>query len=130
MRQGKYFTLSLAEGISAEAAREEVERIARDVLTILSLRNIPTDRGVERLLLRSQGEARALLSPRIPVSQVLGFCENCWGAIFIFQWVRAKTQFPSGIFEKNSVRFDFLLHNSFHCNQLTHLSSSKIRTFL
>ena len=33
VRQGKYFTLSLAEGISAEAAREEVERIARDVLT-------------------------------------------------------------------------------------------------
>lgn len=33
VRQGKYFTLSLADGISAEAAREEVERIAREVLT-------------------------------------------------------------------------------------------------
>ncbi len=33
VRQGKYFTISLAQGISAEAARDEVERIARDVLT-------------------------------------------------------------------------------------------------
>lgn len=33
VRQGKYFTLSLAQGLSAEAARDEVERIARDVLT-------------------------------------------------------------------------------------------------
>jgi phosphoribosylformylglycinamidine synthase len=33
VRQGKYFALSLAEGLSAEAAKEQVERIARDVLT-------------------------------------------------------------------------------------------------
>jgi phosphoribosylformylglycinamidine synthase subunit PurS len=33
VRQGKYFVLSLAEGLTAEAARDEVERIARDVLT-------------------------------------------------------------------------------------------------
>ncbi|MGA3134019.1 MAG: phosphoribosylformylglycinamidine synthase subunit PurS [Terracidiphilus sp.] len=33
VRQGKYFALSLAEGLSAEAARAEVERIAREVLT-------------------------------------------------------------------------------------------------
>ena len=33
VRQGKYFALSLAEGLSAEAARAQVERIAREVLT-------------------------------------------------------------------------------------------------
>jgi phosphoribosylformylglycinamidine synthase subunit PurS len=33
VRQGKYFTLSLAPGLTAEAARDQVERIARDVLT-------------------------------------------------------------------------------------------------
>ncbi len=33
VRQGKYFALSLAEGLSAEQARAEVERIAREVLT-------------------------------------------------------------------------------------------------
>lgn len=33
VRQGKYFVLRLAEGVGADAAREEVERIARDVLT-------------------------------------------------------------------------------------------------
>ena len=33
VRQGKYFVLSLADGLSAEAARTEVERIAREVLT-------------------------------------------------------------------------------------------------
>jgi phosphoribosylformylglycinamidine synthase subunit PurS len=33
VRQGKYFTLSLAEGVSAAAAQAEVERIAREVLT-------------------------------------------------------------------------------------------------
>jgi phosphoribosylformylglycinamidine synthase len=33
VRQGKYFELSLADGLSAEAARDQVERIARDVLT-------------------------------------------------------------------------------------------------
>jgi phosphoribosylformylglycinamidine synthase len=33
VRQGKYFALSLAEGLSADAARAEVERIAREVLT-------------------------------------------------------------------------------------------------
>ena len=33
VRQGKFFTLTLAPGLTAEAARAEVERIARDVLT-------------------------------------------------------------------------------------------------
>jgi phosphoribosylformylglycinamidine synthase subunit PurS len=33
VRQGKYFTLSLADDVSAAAARPEVERIAREVLT-------------------------------------------------------------------------------------------------
>ncbi len=33
VRQGKYFALLLAEGLSAEQARAEVERIAREVLT-------------------------------------------------------------------------------------------------
>ena len=33
VRQGKYFAISLGNGLSAEAAREKVERIARDVLT-------------------------------------------------------------------------------------------------
>ena len=33
VRQGKYFALTLAEGLSAEAAGAEVERIAREVLT-------------------------------------------------------------------------------------------------
>ena len=33
VRQGKYFALSLADGINAEKARNEVERIARDDLT-------------------------------------------------------------------------------------------------
>jgi phosphoribosylformylglycinamidine synthase len=33
VRQGKYFVLSLVDGLSAEAARNEVERIAREVLT-------------------------------------------------------------------------------------------------
>jgi phosphoribosylformylglycinamidine synthase len=33
VRQGKYFQLTLAEGLSAEAASAEVERIAKDVLT-------------------------------------------------------------------------------------------------
>jgi phosphoribosylformylglycinamidine synthase subunit PurS len=33
VRQGKYFQLSLADGLGAEAARTEVERIAREVLT-------------------------------------------------------------------------------------------------
>ena len=33
VRQGKYFQLSLADGIATDAARAEVERIARDVLT-------------------------------------------------------------------------------------------------
>jgi phosphoribosylformylglycinamidine synthase len=33
VRQGKYFELALAEGLSADAARAEVERIAREVLT-------------------------------------------------------------------------------------------------
>ena len=33
VRQGKYFALSLADGLTAEAAREQVERIAREVLT-------------------------------------------------------------------------------------------------
>jgi phosphoribosylformylglycinamidine synthase len=33
VRQGKYFALSLSDGLSADAARSQVERIARDVLT-------------------------------------------------------------------------------------------------
>jgi phosphoribosylformylglycinamidine synthase len=33
VRQGKYFALLLADGLPAETARTEVERIAREVLT-------------------------------------------------------------------------------------------------
>jgi phosphoribosylformylglycinamidine synthase len=33
VRQGKYFALDLAEGLTAEAAKAMVERIAREVLT-------------------------------------------------------------------------------------------------
>jgi len=33
VRQGKYFVLSLADGLPAETVRAEVERIAREVLT-------------------------------------------------------------------------------------------------
>jgi len=33
VRQGKYFELSLANGVTLDAARAEVERIAREVLT-------------------------------------------------------------------------------------------------
>jgi phosphoribosylformylglycinamidine synthase subunit PurS len=33
VRQGKYFILSLAEGLTPEAARTEVERVAKEVLT-------------------------------------------------------------------------------------------------
>lgn len=33
VRQGKYFQLSLVDGLGTEAARAEVDRIARDVLT-------------------------------------------------------------------------------------------------
>jgi phosphoribosylformylglycinamidine synthase len=33
VRQGKYFALSLADGLAAPAARAQVERIAREVLT-------------------------------------------------------------------------------------------------
>ena len=33
VRQGKYFDISFADGLSAEQVREEIERIARDVLT-------------------------------------------------------------------------------------------------
>jgi phosphoribosylformylglycinamidine synthase len=33
VRQGKYFLLTLADGLTAEAAKTEVERIAKDVLT-------------------------------------------------------------------------------------------------
>lgn len=33
VRQGKYFALSLADGLAADAAKSEVERIAREVLT-------------------------------------------------------------------------------------------------
>ena len=32
VRQGKYFQLSLADGLSTEAARAQVERVAKDVL--------------------------------------------------------------------------------------------------
>jgi phosphoribosylformylglycinamidine synthase PurS subunit len=33
VRQGKYFVLSLADGLSRDDARTQVEKIARDVLT-------------------------------------------------------------------------------------------------
>jgi phosphoribosylformylglycinamidine synthase PurS subunit len=33
VRQGKYFVITLGAGSTPEAAREEVERIAREVLT-------------------------------------------------------------------------------------------------
>ena len=33
VRQGKYFALSLADGLDERAARTQVERIAREVLT-------------------------------------------------------------------------------------------------
>ncbi|MDE3200770.1 MAG: phosphoribosylformylglycinamidine synthase subunit PurS [Acidobacteriota bacterium] len=33
VRQGKYFALNLADGLSHDAAKTEVEKIARDVLT-------------------------------------------------------------------------------------------------
>jgi phosphoribosylformylglycinamidine synthase subunit PurS len=33
VRQGKYFALALADGLSADAAGAQVERIAREVLT-------------------------------------------------------------------------------------------------
>ena len=33
VRQGKYFQLSLAEGLAPDAARAQVERIAKEVLT-------------------------------------------------------------------------------------------------
>ena len=33
VRQGKYFALSLADGLEPQAARIQVERIAREVLT-------------------------------------------------------------------------------------------------
>ncbi len=33
VRQGKYFDISFADGIGPEQAREQIERIARDVLT-------------------------------------------------------------------------------------------------
>jgi phosphoribosylformylglycinamidine synthase len=33
VRQGKYFILSLAKGLTLEAARSEVERVAKEVLT-------------------------------------------------------------------------------------------------
>jgi phosphoribosylformylglycinamidine synthase subunit PurS len=33
VRQGKYFALSLADGLAPDAAKTQVERIAREVLT-------------------------------------------------------------------------------------------------
>jgi phosphoribosylformylglycinamidine synthase len=33
VRQGKYFALTLADGLSADDARTQVEKIAREVLT-------------------------------------------------------------------------------------------------
>jgi phosphoribosylformylglycinamidine synthase len=33
VRQGKYFALTLADGVSLDQAKAEVERIAREVLT-------------------------------------------------------------------------------------------------
>jgi phosphoribosylformylglycinamidine synthase len=32
-RQGKYFVLTLAEGLTIDAARAEVERVAKEILT-------------------------------------------------------------------------------------------------
>lgn len=33
VRQGKYFQLTLSDGLSAEAAKAQVERVAKEVLT-------------------------------------------------------------------------------------------------
>jgi len=33
VRQGKYFAVSLADGLTTDSARSQVERIAREVLT-------------------------------------------------------------------------------------------------
>jgi len=33
VRQGKYFAVSLSDGLSSDSARTQVERIAREVLT-------------------------------------------------------------------------------------------------
>jgi phosphoribosylformylglycinamidine synthase subunit PurS len=33
VRQGKYFDITLAGGLNSDQARQEIERIARDVLT-------------------------------------------------------------------------------------------------
>lgn len=33
VRQGKFFEIGLSDGVGAEQAREQIERIARDVLT-------------------------------------------------------------------------------------------------
>ena len=33
VRQGKFFTLALAPGLTSEAAKAEVERVAKEVLT-------------------------------------------------------------------------------------------------
>jgi phosphoribosylformylglycinamidine synthase len=33
VRQGKYFVLSLVDGLTPEAARSEVERVSKEVLT-------------------------------------------------------------------------------------------------
>ena len=33
VRQGKYFAVSLSDGLTADSARTQVERIAREVLT-------------------------------------------------------------------------------------------------
>jgi len=33
VRQGKYFAISLADGLTVDAARAQVERMAREVLT-------------------------------------------------------------------------------------------------
>ena len=33
VRQGKYFQLNLADGLTSEAAKAEVERVAKEVLT-------------------------------------------------------------------------------------------------
>jgi len=33
VRQGKYFTINLADGLATDAARVQVDRIAREVLT-------------------------------------------------------------------------------------------------
>jgi phosphoribosylformylglycinamidine synthase len=43
VRQGKYFQLALANGLTAEAAKAEVERVAQEVLTNPVIENYTYD---------------------------------------------------------------------------------------